>query len=106
MKREVSINKDDRDVPEHVLEDAPEDVRTTCAEVVTLDIHEDPTSKIVTIANDDVPRGTVGVFRGVTNEDVKGGVIEDVTRGHIEEATKYAYKDVLGGASIFSCSIW
>ena len=39
-KREVPINKDGLgDGPE----DVPEDVRTTCAQVVTLDVHEDPT---------------------------------------------------------------
>ena len=60
----------------------------------------------VTTANADVLGGIVGVSRDATTKDVKAGVIEDVARGGIEEATEYAYEDVLGGAPIFSCFIW
>ena len=64
VKREVPINKD-----------GPEDVRTTCAQVVTLDVHEDPTSKLVTTVDANALRGTVGVSRGATVEDVKAGLL-------------------------------
>ena len=99
VKREVPIIKDGP-------KDGPEDVRITCAQVVTLDVHENPTSELVIIVGVDVYGGTIGVFRGATAEEVKVGVIEDVARGGIEEVTEYAYEDVSGGAPIFSCFIW
>ena len=75
VKRDVPKNKDgQKDVPK----DAPEDLRTTCAQVVTLDVHEDLNSKLVTTVDVDVPGGMVGVSRGAIAEDVKAGVIEDV----------------------------
>ena len=49
VKREVPIYKDGP-------KDAPEHVRTTCAQVVTLDVHKDSAYELVTTINADVPR--------------------------------------------------
>ena len=90
VKQEVPINKD-----------GPKDVRTARAQVVTIDVHEDPTSEHVTTVDVDVAIGTIGVSRDATTKGMKIGVIKDVARSGFKEAAEYAFEDVHGGALVF-----
>ena len=94
VKQEVPINKD-----------GPKDVRTARAQVVTLDVHDDPTSEHVTTVDVDVAIGTIGVSRDATAKGVNIGVIKDVAQSGFKEAAAYAFEDVHGGALVFSCFI-